>query len=71
MMPPTIMIEEVAAIADPVIGLHMGKKKKCDMTTLKFVKFDVSLDKNCRKLRQNLIKTVESMLKFYRRRRLT
>ena len=35
-----------------------GWKTKCDTATLKFVESDVSLDINCRKWRQNLIKFV-------------
>ncbi len=46
------------------IGLHMGKKRECDTATLKVVESDVSLDKNCRKWRQNLIKIVEMKMKF-------
>ena len=37
-------------------------KTKCDTATLIVGESDVSLDKNCRKWRQNLIKIVESKI---------
>ena len=55
------------AIHDVLLMHNKGStwvKTKCDMATLKVVASDVSLDKNCRKWRPNLIKVVESTLKF-------
>ena len=50
------------------LRFHVGKKRSA---THPLVESDVSLVKNCRKWRQNVIKIVEATLKFYRKRRLT
>ncbi len=63
-------MQRIATRIESPIGLattepHMGKKKtKCETATLKVVESDVSLDKNCRKWRKNLIKFVELTLNF-------